>query len=596
LIVQARALVLEEQLWQALNSSALQCRQSNEAAAAAADAACASAAAATAEDRRKAFASFEIELNRLRQSHGELLQLQLQGKQRESALQQHVLDVEQQLAAAAVLHSSCAADGFEPQSACPSAPCLCSAAVEQLPVRDWTEAAAAALHALQAAVSLPSVLPHPLPLLLSSFTYLVPSSSADVLLLLTLVMMMAVAVPRARQVQLIVWSAACCSCCLLLPSVVMQLLLRCSSLVPPLSLPEALEQSLVTVRQYDAAAAAAPAALVILVLLVLKLSLIIVKFIFRRLAPRAVLMLLALRAAVVHPIAPRIMSSSMQACLCLAFLILCPCLFPAAPSNHSRRIPFLLIVLPPAFALAPSIVIATVRVACAVCFLAAVRNLLGASLLNTAACAFLRRSVLSLACLFVLLHRGPAARHATFVPCAAAAASDVAAPMLLIVMAVTRPLAASLVICLRLWLVPDIPPLLLCAVLPSFVVSISISCLRVAAAWSRRGRAVAAVAAAATWVAWAGVQRSFELAAAGAGGIILDAGLLWHVVVVFGSSIQISSATGALLTPARSTLLRLLSAFSAPAAPFCALVVPVHERCNFCHAAVASRHRRCRRR
>jgi hypothetical protein len=223
-------------------------------------------------------------------------------------------------------------------------------------------------------------------------------------------------------------------------------------------------------------------------------------------------------------------SSRTAASLCLAFLTVCPYLFPAAPPpNDMLRIPVLMAVVPPAFLLLPSVVVAAVKITCAVCLFAALRPGSSSPLPPSPASAGLRvcvrRSVFVLSCFFLLLHQGPAASISqplpnTFIPFAAAAAG-IAAPVLLLLMAAMRPTAAAAVICLRLWLVPALPPLLLVS-LPLAIAVASICMLW--ACGSRSKAAAAAAAACVAWFQWARVLELIAPAAATAGEFIASSG------------------------------------------------------------------------
>jgi hypothetical protein len=390
----------------------------------------------------------------------------------------------------------------------------------------------------------------PLPAhLLSPLSRLLPSSVAHSAQLLALLLLLAALVPRMRQLQAVVLATACCSFCLLVPPSLLLLLPSWSAAVVSHAAAAAPLTALIgiplpdyqTVRSAAAAAAdehpAAGAIICTLALLpLLGVALALVKFALRRVRPSLFVLLPVAHSAVLHGIAPLIMSSSSSsrrrtaASLCLAFLTVCPYLFPAAPPpSDMLRIPLLMAVVPPAFLLLPSIVVPAVNIACAVCLFAALRRRSPSPLSPSPAFVALRvcvrRSVFVLSCLFLLLHQGSAARISqpppnTFLPFAAAAA-DIAAPVLLLLMAATRPTAAAAVICLRLWLVPALPPLLLAALLPS--VAVAGICM-LSACSSRSTAAAAAAAACVAWFQWARVLELIAPAAAAAGGFIAGAG------------------------------------------------------------------------
>jgi hypothetical protein len=182
--------------------------------------------------------------------------------------------------------------------------------------------------------------------------------------------------------------------------------------------------------------------------------------------------------------------------------------------------------------------------------------------------------MLSLCSLFLLLHHGPAARHDKFVPCAAAAAADAAAPLLLVAMALVQPLAAFAIVCLRVWLQPVVPPLLLPALLPSLVVSCVIACAR------SKSATAAAVTAVAVWFGWASMQQHFALSAS----FVADAGGHQRVVMLAAAAESLTRLL-ALHPFVCSSVYRPQPPSSAPAAPSRTILVAIQCGCSRCRAA-----------
>jgi hypothetical protein len=582
--------LLEEQLQQLRGSNALQCTESNQAAAAAATnaavAACESAASAASaaafEAESKALESFQTEILVLRQNcNVELQRQQQQAELRGSRLQQRILDVEKELAAAAAAataqvrplqpassrdtsllttNPSDAGSLPPPPSNTTSASELSSCLFWWPPVLTEESAVSPDLRRLLHAMSFARP-PRTLPLF-SPLLYILPSSLSDAALLLMCALLLAALVPRARQLQVIVAAAACYSSSLLIPTSLLPLMQSyTASLRPPHSLELLLaaiaapllaligflvpsdEAATFTAATAASAAAEHPAVsgaiCALIVLLALKFALLLMKFTFCRLRLRNCFLLSAVLSAFQRTVSPLIVnsnsvsSSTTAASLCLAFLIVCPYFFPsAAPPNDVLRAALLIAVVPPVFALAPFVVIAAVRIACAVCLVAALRSLRrpsssphhASSQASSSAwrvCA--RRIVLNMTCIFLMLHQHQPVRpgqqlqqqHPT-------TAADAAAPVALLLVAVTHPSHAAAIVCLRLWLVPVVPPMLSLAMPPSVV----IASFRIASALGRLSKAAIVAIAAAAWFGSTRLQQLIASVAAIVSGVLASAGQL----------------------------------------------------------------------
>jgi hypothetical protein len=311
--------------------------------------------------------------------------------------------------------------------------------------------------------------------------------------------------------------------------------------LPPMAV-SAADDKIASDAAYARPAAAAAAAVLLCACLVA-----IIKMCFRHIRVVCIVALGAVYAASAHAALPLMMKSRRngpEMYLCLVFLIVCPHFLPCAvPPDERSRIAGILTLFLPCFALLPSVIVAAVGIALGLCILAATFGRWDRTPHSGFRTA-LQRILLMLCCLYVLLQQGPAARRDKYEASAADAAAyaavstaaDAAAPVLLIILAITRPLAALGVICLRMWLLPTLPPLLLPAFFPAFVISTSILCgsiISAAVAILRRSNfaaAATAAAAAATAVvvlthsSAAPVHRLIWGAAAAVNGAVSDAG------------------------------------------------------------------------
>lgn len=405
--------------------------------------------------------------------------------------------------------------------------------------------------------------PRTLPLF-SPLLYILPSSLSDAALLLMCALLLAALVPRARQLQVIVAAAACYSSSLLIPTSLLPLMQSyTASLRPPPSLELLLaaiaapllaligflvpsdEAATFTAATAASAAAEHPAIsgamCALIVLLALKFALLLVKFTFCRLRLRNFFLLSAVLSAFQRTVSPLIVnsnsvsSSTTAASLCLAFLIVCPYLFPsAAPPNDVLRAALLIAVVPPVFALAPFVVIAAVRIACAVCLVAALRSLRrpsssphhASSQASSSAwrvCA--RRIILNMTCIFLMLHQHQPVRPGQQLQQQQqhpSTAADAAAPVALLLVAVTHPSHAAAIVCLRLWLLPVVPPMLSLAMPPSVV----IASFRIASALGRLSKTAIVAIAAAAWFGSTRLQQLIASVAAIVSGVLASAGQL----------------------------------------------------------------------